>query len=59
MEIQNKLTIKKVLRDHEVIARFLQRGSPDLGFGISKLSELSGLNENFIRLNIDKIRNWI
>lgn len=59
MEIQNKLTIKKALRDNEVIGRFLQRGSPDLGFGISKLSELTGLNEYFIRLNIDQIRNWI
>lgn len=59
METNCKINIKKVLRENEVLGRFLQRGSPDLSYGISTLAKLSGLNEDFIRLHIDKIRNWI
>lgn len=59
METNNKLTIKRILRDHETLCVFLRRNSPHEEQAISRLSELSGISKEFIKLHIDTIRHWI
>lgn len=59
MSTDNKITIRRILSTNETLCRLLQRNSPDTDKGVLELSKLSGLPENFIRLNIDTIRNWI
>lgn len=59
METNMKISIRRILNVHETLSKSLQRNSPQLEQGISELSKLSGINEQFIRLHIEQIRNWI
>lgn len=59
METVNKLSIKRVLSTNEALCLSLRRNSTTLDKGVSDLAKMSGLNEQFIRLHIDQIRNWL
>lgn len=59
MPVETRITIRRILNANEALCKLLQRNSLQIDKGVSELSKLSGISENFIKLHIDQIRNWI
>lgn len=59
METNCKIAVKHWINNNPELAQGLKRGSDRLDTSIKELSLKTSLNESFLRMNIDQIRNWI
>lgn len=59
IETNTRITIKKAIDNHPLIAKALRLNTPELDNDIEKFADITGINAVFIKQNLQQIRNWI
>lgn len=59
METNSKIAIRKAINQKPILAQGLKRNSKTFEQDVKEFAMFTKISEDFIRLNIDQIRNWI
>ncbi len=59
IETNTRITIRKALEQNPLLAKGLTYNGDTLEADIASFANVTGLHPEFIRMNLQQIRNWI